>query len=209
MVALVAASCGGGSADTTTSTQATTTTTVAPTTTSVPATSTTSSSSTSTTSSSTTTTTLAEPPGFVSYAHPLFRLSHPEAWSESDEFPGFGAGFIEDHSALALPPTTFDVFLEEQEAGFDLDAHIQRMTEGLALFVPDFRVIDSGEGEIDGARSLWFEYADTVDGFAVVIREEAALRENVLVSFTLNSPEEFFAFDRSQVATVIASFRFT
>ena len=209
MVALVAASCGGGSADTTAATQPTTTTTVAPTPTSAPNTSTTTSSSTSTTSSSTTSTTLPQPAGFVKYTHPAFELSHPETWSESSEFPGFGAGFIEDHSALALPPTTFDVFLEEQESGFDLDAHIERVSDELGSFVPNFRILASGEGEVDGARSRWFEYADSVDGFPVVIREEAAVRDNVLVSFTLNSPEEFFAFDRSQVAIVIASFRFT
>ena len=101
------------------------------------------------------------------------------------------------------------MFLEEQEAGFDLDDHVQRKTDELASFVPNFRVLASGEGEVDGARSLWFEYADDFTGFPVVIREEAALRDNVLVSFTLNSPEEFFTFDRSQVVLVTASFRFT
>ena len=139
----------------------------------------------------------------------MFELSHPETWSENPEFPGFGAGFIEDHSALALPPTTFDVSLEEQEPDFDLDAHIQRVTDDLASFVPNFRILRSGESMVDDAPSLWFEYADDFTGFPVVVREEAALRDNVLVSFTLISPEEFFAFDESQVATVIASFRFT
>ncbi len=143
------------------------------------------------------------------YAHPLFELSHPETWSENPEFPGVGAGFLEDHSALALPPTTFDVFLEEQGAGFDLDDHVQRVTESLASFVPNFRILASGEREIEGVRSVWFEYADDFTGFAVVIREQALLRDNVLVTFTLNSPEEFFAFDRSQAEVVIDSFRFS
>ena len=138
----------------------------------------------------------------------MFELAHPAAWAVNPEFPGFGAGFIEDHSAQVLPPTTFDVFLEEQEPGFDLDAHVQRITDELAGFVPNFRILHSGEGQVDGARSLWFEYADDFTGFPVVVREEAVLRDNVLVSFTLISPEEFSAFDASQVAVVIQSFTF-
>ena len=139
----------------------------------------------------------------------MFELSHPAAWSDNPEFPGFGAGFVEDHSSLALPPTTFDVFLEEQEPGFDLDAHVERVKDDLAAFVPNFRILRSGDGEVDGTRSVWFEYADDFTGFPVVIREEAVLRDNVLVAFTLISPEEFFAFDESQVAIVISTFRFT
>lgn len=209
MVALVAASCGGGSADTTASTVATTTST-APTSTTAPPTSTTTSSSSSTTTSSTsTTTTVPEPAGFVRYTHPMFELSHPETWTENPEFPGTGVGFIEDHSALALPPTTLDVFLEQQEPGFDLDANVERIIESLEAFVPDFRILESGETEVDGVRSIWFEYADDFTGFPVVIREQSLLRDNVLVTFTLNAPEEFFAFDRSQVEITIDSFRFS
>lgn len=139
----------------------------------------------------------------------MFELGYPDTWSENPEFPGFGVGFIEDHSALALPPTTFDVFLEQQEPDFDLDVHVSRVIDDLAAFVPNFRVLRSGESEVDGTRSLWFEYADEITGFPVVIREEVVLRDNVTVGFTLISPEEFFAFDVSQAEAVIDTFRFT
>ncbi|MGI9648535.1 MAG: hypothetical protein ACR2OI_08455 [Acidimicrobiia bacterium] len=206
VLALLAAACGGDdSSDTTTA--PTTTTTVATTTTTAPATTTTST-STTTTSSTTTTTTVAGPVGFVPYTHAMFSLFHPEAWTDNPEFPGFGAGFMEDHSAQALPATTFSVFLEGQEDGFSLDEHIQRLQDGLASFVPDFRVLSSGEGTVDGARSLWFEYADNIDGFPTVIREEAALREDLLVTFTLISPVEFFEFDAGQGSLVVDTFRF-
>lgn len=138
----------------------------------------------------------------------MFELAYPEAWSENPEFPGFGAGFVEDHSALALPPTTFDLFLEQQEPGFDLDTHVDQVIEDLAAFVPDFRVLDAGEGTVDGVRTRWFEYADEINGFPVVVREEVALRDNLLVTMTLISPEEFFTFDRGQASTVVESMRF-
>jgi hypothetical protein len=138
----------------------------------------------------------------------MFTLLHPDAWSDNPEFPGFGVGFMEDHSALALPATTFSVFLEEQEEGFDLDEHIQRLQDDLAFFVPDFKVLRSGEGSVDGARSLWFEYTEAFDGFPIVVREEAALRENLLVTFTLISPVEFFEFDVDQAVLVVDTFRF-
>lgn len=204
LIALIAASCGGGDAETTTSSQQTTTT-AASTTTSSSTSSTSTSTSTSTTSS-TTTTTIAD--GFIAYTNPLFELAYPETWSENPEFPGFGGGFIEDHSALALPPTTFDIFLEEQEPGFDLDANVDAIIADLGAFVPNFRVLDSGEGELDGVRTRWFEYADEINGFPVVIREEVALRDNLLVTTTLISPEEFFSFDRTQAAAVLDTFRF-
>ena len=203
LVVLVAA-CSGGDADTTTSAPAatTTTSTVAPTT----SPSTTPSTTTSTTS--TTTTTVPVPDGFVTYEHPSFTLAHPDAWSENPEYPGAGVGFIEDHSALALPPTTFSIFIEEQEPGFDLDEHIQRLQDELAGFVPDFRVLRSGEGTVDGERTVWFEYADDFTGFAVVVREEAGLHDDVLYTFTLNSPEEFFEFDVDTVDQLLEGFRF-
>ena len=62
---------------------------------------------------------------------------------------------------------------------------------------------------MDGTRSLWFEYAEGIDGFPSVIREEAALREDLLTTFTLISPVEFFEFDGEQVALVIDGFRFS
>ena len=206
VLVLAAAACSGGDADTTAVTLEPTVTTPPPTTTTTttvaPATTT---SSTSTTS--TTTTTL--PAGLVTYKHEFFSLSYPDTWSENPDFPGFGVGFVEDHIALALPSTTFEAFLEQQEADFDLDAHVQRIQDDLALFVPDFRVLRSGEQSIDGARSLWFEYADVFDGFTIVRREQVALRDDLLVTFTLTSPEEFFEFDQPQTAAVIEGFRFS
>lgn len=203
---LVAASCGGDDAADTTVAPATTTAVTAPaTTTTVPPTTT---PSTSSTTSSTTTTSTSLPTGFVAYSHPLFTLSYPETWADNPEFPGFGAGFMEDHTALALPATRFSVSLEEQEADFDLDEHVLRLQDDLAFFVPDFRVLHSGERDVDGTRSLWFEYAEDFDGFPIVIREEVALRENLLVSFTLISPVEFFEFDTGQAVQVIDGFRF-
>jgi len=202
-IALVAAACGGGDSDTTAVTPDPTTTTTMPpatTTTAPPATST-------TTSTSTTTTTL--PSGFTPYSHEQFTLSYPDTWTENPEFPGFGVGFVENHIALALPSTTFEIYLEEQEAGFDLDAHIQRIQDDLALFVPDFRVLRSGDQMVDGAPSSWFEYADVFDGFPIVRREQVALRDDLLVTFTLTSPVEFFEFDQAQTAAVIESFRFS
>jgi len=203
VLTLCAAACSGGDADTTVIVE-TTVTTVPATTTTIPATSTTTSTSSSTTS--TTTTTL--PTGFTTYAHELFTLSYPGTWNENPDFPGFGVGFVEDHIALALPSTTFEIYLEQQEAGFDLDAHIQRLQDDLALFVPDFRVLESGDQLIDGVRSLWFEYAEEFDGFPIVIREQAALHEDLLTTFTLISPVEFFEFDQGQAAAVVESFRF-
>jgi hypothetical protein len=139
----------------------------------------------------------------------MFTVSYPEAWSENPEFPGFGAGFIEDHSAFALPATTFSISLEEQEAGFDLDEHIQRIKDDLDFFVPDFRVLEEGEEMIDGARSLWFEYSEEFEGFQLVIREQVALRDDLLVTATLISPAEFFDFDRENALQSIASFTFS
>ena len=206
-IALVVAACGGGDSDTTAVTPAQTTTTTMPptpttTSTAPPATST-------TTSTSTTVTTTTLPPGFTQYTQALFTLSYPEAWEENPEFPGFGAGFVQDHIALALPSTTFEIYLEEQEADFDLDTHVQQIQDDLALFVPDFRVLRSGDQSIDGARSSWFEYADVFDGFPIVRREQVALRDDLLVTFTLTSPVEFFEFDQTQTAAVIESFRFS
>jgi hypothetical protein len=148
-------------------------------------------------------------PGFTAYTHELFTLSYPGTWSENPEFPGFGVGFVENHIALALPSSTFEISLEQQEAGFDLDGHIQRLQDDLALFVPDFRVRRSGEQLIDGARSLWFDYAEEFDGFPIVIREQAALHEDLLTTFTLISPVEFFEFDQGWAAAVVESFRFS
>lgn len=207
VIALLAAACGGDDSADTTVASITTTTVATTTSTTAPAITTTSTSTT--TSSTTTTTTIAVPSGFVTYTHAMFTLSHPEAWTENPEFPGFGVGFMEDHSALAVPATTFSVSLEEQEVGFSLDDHIQRIQDDLAFFVPDFRVLASGEGTVDGARSLWFEYAEEIDGFPTVIREEVALREDLLATFTLISPVEFFEFDDGQAVLVIDGFRFT
>jgi hypothetical protein len=139
----------------------------------------------------------------------LFTVSYPDAWTENPEFPGFGVGFVQDHIGLALPSTTFEVYLEQQEPGFDLDDHIQRLQDDLALFVPNFRVLRSGEQLIDGVRSLWFEYAEEFDGFPIVIREQAALHEDLLTTFTLISPVEFFEFDKGQAAAAVESFRFS
>lgn len=206
-LALLAAACSGGDAGTTSVTSDPTSTTPpsATTTTATAPSSTTTSTSTSTTSTTTTTV----PDGFLTHNHELFTLSYPDTWTENPEFPGFGAGFVQDHIALALPSTTFEVYLEEQEADFDLDAHIQRIQDDLALFVPDFRVLRSGDESIDGARSSWFEYADVFDGFPIVRREQVALRDDLLVTFTLTSPEEFFEFDQPQAAAVIESFQFS
>jgi len=206
VLTLCAAACSGGDADTTVIVD-TTVTTVPATTTTTPASSTTTSTSSSTSTSTSTTTTTLEP-GLTAYSHELFTLSYPGTWSENPEFPGIGVGFVEDHIALALPSTTFEIYLEQQEAGFDLDAHIQRLQDDLALFVPDFRVLQSGDQLIDGVRSLWFEYAEEFDGFAIVIREQAALQEDLLTTFRLISPVEFFGFDQGQAAAVIESFRF-
>jgi hypothetical protein len=205
-LAVVAASCSGGDADPTSVPTTTTTTVVASTTSSstVPDTTTTSTS----TSTTTTTTTTTIPAGFASYAHQLFTLSYPDAWSEDPEFPAFGVGFKEDHTALALPGTRFSVSLEETEPGFDLGEHVQRIQDDLAFFVPDFRVLRSGEQDLDGARSLWFEYAEEFDGFPIAVREQVALRDDLLVTLTLISPVEFFEFDVARVVRVIESFRF-
>lgn len=205
VLVIAAAACSGGDADTTAVTPEPTVTTPPPTTTTTTVAPTTTTSSTSTTS--TTTTTL--PAGFVAYEHEFFSLSHPDAWGENPEFSGIGAGFVQDHIALALPSSTFDIYLEEQEAGFDLDAHVERIQDDLALFVADFRVLRSGDQSIDGVRSLWFEYAEDFDGFPIVRREQVALRDDLLVTFTLTSPEEFFEFDQPQTAAVIESFRFS
>ncbi len=201
-LAVVAASCSGGSADPTLeSTVPSTTTTVAPSTT-------TSTITTSTSPPSSTTSTTLFPNG-LTHTHPGFTLSYPENWSNDPDFPGTGVGFLEDHTALALPATTVAISLETQEAGFDLDAHIQRIQDDLSLFVPDFRVLQSGEQDVDGVRSVWFEYADEFNGLPIVIREQVALRETLLVTFTLISPVEFFEFDATQFEMVVESFRFT
>jgi hypothetical protein len=206
-IAICAAACSGGDADTTTMVVNTTTTTApASTTTEVPPTSTTSSTSTSTTTSTTTTTLAA---GFTTYAHQLFTLAYPDTWNEDQEFPGDGVGFVEDHVSLALTSTTFEIYLEEQEAGFDLSAHVEQIQSDLALFVPDFRVLRSGDAIIDGAPSLWFEYAEEYDGFPIVIREQVALRDDLLITFRLISPVEFFEFDKGNAAAVVESFRFS
>jgi hypothetical protein len=139
----------------------------------------------------------------------MFTISYPEAWIENPEFPGFGAGFIEDHSALALPATNFSISLEEQEVGFDLDEHLQRIKDDLGFFVPDFRVLREGETLLDGARSLWFEYSEEYEGFQQVIREQVALRDDLLVTVTLISPAEFFEVDLANALQSIASFTFT
>ena len=199
---MLAAACSGDDAATTeppgTSDTIAGTTTLAPSTTS---------STTSTTSSTTTTTTIAA--GFVSFSHEAFTMLIPETWTENPEFPAAGAGFRESHTAFALPPTSLDISLENQEAGFDLDAHVEQVQADVAFFVPDFRVLESGEQDVDGARSLWFEYSEEFDGFPVVIREQVALRDSLLVTFTLISPVEFFEFDAGQMQTVIESFRFS
>jgi hypothetical protein len=208
VLTLCAAACSGGDADTTVISD-TTVTTAPATTTTTPATSTTTSTSTSTSTSTTSTTTTTLLAGFTAYTHELFTLSYPGTWTENPEFPGFGVGFVEDHIALALPSTRFEIYLEQQEAGFDLDAHIQRLQDDLALFVPDFRVLRSGDQLIDGVRSLWFEYAEEFDGFPIVIREQAALRGDLLTTFTLISPVEFFEFDQGPAAAVVESFRFS
>lgn len=132
----------------------------------------------------------------------------PDAWSENPDYPGPGAGFREDHTALALPPTTADIFFEVQAEGFDLDAHVQRIQDDLAFFVPDFRVLESGEQAVDGARSVWFQYSEELDGFPTVIREQVALRETMLVTFTLISPVEFFEFEAGLFEQLVASFQF-
>ena len=56
---------------------------------------------------------------------------------------------------------------------------------------------------------MWFEYAEEFDGFPIVIREQVALRDDLLTTFTLISPVEFFEFDQGQAAAVISSFRFS
>ena len=204
-LALVAAACSGDDAATTAPSTIATTTAQTTTTTDAPATTTTSTSSTSSSTSSTTTTTTFQ----IEFTDSGFILFYPENWSQNPDFPAAGVGFIEDHTSLALPPTTFTVSLEPQEAGFDLDAHILRVQDDLAFFVPDFRVLSSGEESVDGARSLWFEYAEAFEGFPTAVREQVALRDDVLYTFTLISPVEFFEFDVGQVVQVITSFRFS
>lgn len=203
VVALIAAACTGGDAETTVAP-----TTVAPTTT-APSSTTTSTVATTTSSSTSTTVITTLPPDFATFTHPLFTVSYPESWSENPDFPGSGVGFIEDHSALALPATTFSITLAEQEPGFDLDEHIQRKKDDRALFVADFRVLREGEGTIDGARSLWFEYSEEFEGFQLVIRDEVALRDDLLVTATLESPAEFFVVDQEHALQSIASFTFS
>lgn len=200
---VIGVSCSGGEAGTTVA--PTTPTTVAATTTTTTATPATT--TTSTTAPSTTTTTTV-PEGLVVFTHERFSLRYPDMWTENPEFPGDGVAFVEDHTAFALPATSFSVTMETREPGFDLDEHIDRLQEDLAFFVPDFRVLESGEETIDGVRSLWFQYAEDFDGFPTVIREQVALREDVLVSFTLISPVEFFEFDVDQAVQVVDSFRF-
>jgi hypothetical protein len=139
----------------------------------------------------------------------MFTVSYPEAWSEDPEFPSFGAGFIEEHATLALPASRFSISLEEQEAGFDLDAHILRIKDDLAFFVPNFRVLREGEELLDDARSLWFEYSEEFEGFQLVIREQVALRDDLLVTATLISPVEFWDFDRANALQALASFSFS
>ncbi len=201
-LSVIAAACSGGDADTT----------VIPTTvTTAPPSTTTTSAIVDTTTTTSTSTTVATtiPSGLVTFTHALFTLAYPEAWSENPDFPAFGVGFVEDHTAQALPATNFSISLEEQEAGFDLDAHVQRIQDDLAFFVPDFRVLHSGEETVDGARSLWFEYSEDFEGFQLVIREQVALRDNLLVTLTLISPVEFFDFDLTNALEVVASFTFT
>ena len=55
---------------------------------------------------------------------------------------------------------------------------------------------------------MWFEYADDFTGFGVVVREEAGLHDDILYTFTLNSPEEFFEFDAGTVDQIMEGFRF-
>lgn len=203
-VAIVAASCSGDDAATTL--PSTTATTVAVTTTAAPATTSSSSTTSSTIAATTTTSTL---PQSESFSHPSFTLDRPSGWTEDPDFPATGVGFLEEHTALALPPTTFTVTLELQEEGFDLDAHIAGIQDDLAFFVPDFRVLRSGEETVDEARSLWFEYSEAFDGFPTAIREQVVLRADLLVTFTLISPVEFFEFDVENAVQVIQSFRFT
>jgi len=133
----------------------------------------------------------------------------PEAWSENPDFPAPGAGFQEDHTALALPPTSLGISFELQETGFDLDEYVQRLKDDLAAFVPGFDVRQAGEQEVDGVRSVWFEYFDDSDGFPVVFREQVALRDTLLITFTLISPVEFFEFDAGQFQQVVESFQFS
>jgi len=199
-VVLFAAACSGGDAETTVPP-----TTVAPTT-SAPSTTTSTTVADTTTTSTSTTVATTLPPDFTTYTHPMFTVSYPAAWSENPDFPGFGVGFIEDHSQLALPATNFSISLEEQEAGFDLDEHIQRIKDDLAFFIPDFRVLREGEGTIDGARSLWFEYSEEFEGFQLVIREEVALHDDLLVTATVISPAEFFEVDLENALQSTASF---
>ena len=202
-VALIAAGCSGGDTETTVEP-----TTVAPTTI-APSSTTTSTVAAPTTTTTSTTVATTLPSDFATFTHPMFTVSYPEAWSENPEFPSFGAGFIEDHSALALPATTFSISLEEKEAGFDLDEHLQQIKDDVAFFLPNFRVLREGEEPLDGARSLWFEYSEEFEGFQLVIREQVALRDDLLVTATLIAPIEFFDSDRENALQSIASFSFS
>ncbi len=202
-LAVIAASCSGGDADTTAVPTTVALSTTTPTT--APATTTTTSTSL-TTSTTSTTTTLS---GVISFTHPQFTFSYPNEWIENPDFSEPGVGFLEDHTALALPATDFSVLVADQEPGTDLEAYIEGLQDEIRFFVPDFRVLDSGEETIDGARSLWFEYPEAINGFASVIREQVALRDGLLVTFRLISPESFFETDRAQAALVTDSFRFS
>ena len=199
---LVTAACSGDDAASTTPSSSVTTTTTSTTTTVPPVT-------TSTPSTTTPTTTTTLPSGFTLFTHPQFTALIPDAWSENSDVPAPGAGFREDHIALALPPTSLDISFELQETGFDLDDHIQRLKDDRAAFVPGFRVRQAGEQDVDGVRSVWFEYFDEFEGFQVVFREQVALEDTLLTTFTLISPVEFFEFDAGQFQQVVESFQFS
>ena len=201
-LAVIAASCSGGDADTT----AVPTTVAISTTTPTTAQATTTTSTSPTMSTTSTTTTLS---GLISFTHPQFTFSYPDAWTENPDFSELGVGFLEDHTALALPATDFSVLVADQEPGIDLEAYIEGLQDEIRFFVPDFRVLDSGEETIDGTRSVWFEYPEAINGFASVIREQVALRDGLLVTFRLISPESFFETDKAQAALVTGSFRFS
>ena len=83
---------------------------------------------------------------------------------------------------------------------------MQRVREDRASFVPNFQLLREGTGEVDSAPSIWFEYAEVVDGFDIVHREEVAVLEDTLTTFSLFSPAEFYEFDAAQAELVIETY---
>ena len=170
----------------------TTTTTIAP--------------SSTTTSSSSTTTSTVIPANFVAFETSLFRVRIPDTWVLNPDFPTSGAGFLEDHIALGLPPSDFSISLDTVDPDFDLEAHFETLLEDRAAFVPNFQLLRQGTGEVDSAPSIWFEYTEVLDGFDIVHREEVAVLEDTLTTFSLFSPAEFFEFDAEQAQLVIETY---